>query len=330
MTEPKISVIVPVYKAERYLHKCVDSLLAQTFSDFEVILVDDGSPDRSGELCDEYARRDSRVRVIHKPNGGVSSARQCGMDHAQGEYTIHADPDDWTEPTMLEELYRKAKDEDADMVICDFYMEFPYKKVYIRQCPPSLNTRTVLRALFQQLHGSCWNKLVRRTCYSQYGIRFPEGLNICEDFFVNAELLKHDIKVGYLARAFYHYDKSANPNSITVNMLPNHLRQDEMIMEKTAALFPGREYAAERSTQICNALFHIFQISGYSNAEFKHRYEKYGKDVRAASFVPALRRWVLYAALCGFYRPVHLAYTEGYRCLSAVYHYLLKLKNGKL
>ena len=107
---PKISVIVPVYKAEAYLHRCVDSLLAQTFQDFEVLLVDDGSPDRSGEICDEYARKDSRVRVFHKENGGVSSARQYGMDHAQGEYTIHADPDDWVEPTMLEELYRKEKD----------------------------------------------------------------------------------------------------------------------------------------------------------------------------------------------------------------------------
>ena len=85
-TTPKISVIVPVYKAEAYLHRCVDSLLAQTFTDFEVLLVDDGSPDRSGEICDEYARKDRRVRVFHKENGGVSSARNMGLDNARGEY----------------------------------------------------------------------------------------------------------------------------------------------------------------------------------------------------------------------------------------------------
>lgn len=100
---PKISVIVPVYKAEAYLHRCVDSIIAQTFTDWELLLVDDGSPDRSGDICDEYASKDARIRVFHKENGGVSSARQKGLDEAIGEYTIHADPDDWVEPTMLEE-----------------------------------------------------------------------------------------------------------------------------------------------------------------------------------------------------------------------------------
>ena len=116
---PVISIIVAVYKAESCLRRCVDSLLAQTFQDYEILLVDDGSPDRSGEICDEYARKDNRVRVFHKENGGVASARQCGMNNARGEYVIHADPDDWVEPNMLEELYGKAKEENADVLICD-------------------------------------------------------------------------------------------------------------------------------------------------------------------------------------------------------------------
>ena len=123
---PAISVIVPIYNAEKTLRKCVDSLLAQTFQDYEILLIDDGSPDQCGAICDEYAKLDSRVRVIHQENQGVSAARQCGMDNAQGEYTIHADPDDWVEPEMLEELYKKAKEDDAYMVICDFY-ENTYK-----------------------------------------------------------------------------------------------------------------------------------------------------------------------------------------------------------
>ena len=114
---PVISIIVAVYKAESCLRRCVDSLLAQTFQDYEILLVDDGSPDRSGEICDEYARKDNRVRVFHKENGGVASARQCGMNNARGEYVIHADPDDWVEPNMLEELYGKAKEENADIVV---------------------------------------------------------------------------------------------------------------------------------------------------------------------------------------------------------------------
>lgn len=107
---PKISVIVPVYKAEKYLRKCVDSILNQTFSNFELILVDDGSPDQSGQICDEYAGKDKRINVIHKKNDGVSAARQSGLDASSGDYVIHADPDDWVEPQMLKELYAKAID----------------------------------------------------------------------------------------------------------------------------------------------------------------------------------------------------------------------------
>lgn len=120
---PKISIISPVYNAERYIVKCLDSILVQTFQDWELILVDDGSSDKSGVICDEYAARDSRVIVIHKENGGVGAARQTGLDAVTGEYVIHADPDDWVEPTMLQELYAKAVAEAADVVICDYYVD---------------------------------------------------------------------------------------------------------------------------------------------------------------------------------------------------------------
>ena len=132
MLNISVSIIVPVYKAEAYLHHCLDSILAQTFTDWELLLVDDGSPDRSGVICDEYAAKDDRIIVFHKENGGVSSARQKGQDEAQGEYTIHADPDDWVEPTMLEELYKKAKADDADMVICDYFSNTGKKQKYVQ------------------------------------------------------------------------------------------------------------------------------------------------------------------------------------------------------
>ena len=102
---PKISVIVPVYKAEKYLHRCVDSILAQSYTDFELLLIDDGSPDNSGAICDEYAIKDSRVRVFHKQNGGASSARNKGLDHANGEWVSFVDSDDWIEPQMVESLF---------------------------------------------------------------------------------------------------------------------------------------------------------------------------------------------------------------------------------
>ena len=98
---PLVSVIVPVYKAEKYLHKCVDSLLAQTMTDFEVLLINDGSPDRSGAICDEYAAKDSRIRVFHKENGGVSSARNLGILESQGKYITFVDSDYWLSPCYL-------------------------------------------------------------------------------------------------------------------------------------------------------------------------------------------------------------------------------------
>lgn len=216
MSNPKISIISPVYNVEKYICRCVDSIIAQTFTDWELILVDDGSPDTSGTICDQYASQDSRIRVIHKQNGGVSAARQTGLDASQGEYVIHADPDDWVEPTMLEELYAKAKAEDADMVICDYYTNSGDRQVLNVQSPTDVSDNAqIIRDLLQQLHGSCCNKLVRRVCYSKYDIRFPEGINYCEDQLTIVRLLSYPLKVTYLNKAFYHYFD--NPNSITRN-----------------------------------------------------------------------------------------------------------------
>lgn len=111
---PLISVIVPVYNVERYLNQCIDSILAQTYKDFELILVDDGSKDKSGEICDEYVKKDSRIRVFHKKNGGVSSARNYGIDNAQGTYICFVDSDDWVDETYLEDMLKPG---DYDWII---------------------------------------------------------------------------------------------------------------------------------------------------------------------------------------------------------------------
>ena len=216
MERPKISVIMPIYKAEKYLDKCVTSILQQTFRDFELLLIDDGSPDGCGRMCDEYALRDSRVKVFHKPNGGVSSARQLGTEKAQGEYIIHADPDDWVEKDMLEELYNKAINDNADMVICDFIMDFPKRSVYIKQeIKEGTDSNTILRLLLnQQLHGSCWNKLIRTSLFKKYDICFPINIIRWEDLYVICNLLLNPIKVAYIPKAFYHYDQIVNEESI--------------------------------------------------------------------------------------------------------------------
>ena len=113
-----VSVIVPVYKVEKYLSKCLDSIVNQTYKNLEIILVDDGSPDNSGKICDEYAQKDSRIKVIHKENGGLSSARNAGLDIATGEYIAFADSDDSVHLDFVEKLYRAIKEENADIACC--------------------------------------------------------------------------------------------------------------------------------------------------------------------------------------------------------------------
>ena len=219
MNNPKISIIIALYNAEATLHRCLDSLLAQTFHDFDIIIVDDGSTDGSLEICQEYADKDARFHVYHKENGGVSSARQYGIERLSDEsvYSIHVDPDDWTEPQMLESLYHKALESGASMVICDYYYNLPDKEVYIEQNPKSDKPGQVLGAMFQGLHGSLWNKLIRSDSYKKYNIRFPEGLDYCEDFLVNVALLQNIDKVAYLPQAFYHYDQYSNQRPATRN-----------------------------------------------------------------------------------------------------------------
>ena len=147
MAIPSVSIIVPVYNVELYLSKCIDSILAQSFTDWECILVDDGSKDSSGKICDEYALKDTRIKVIHQTNKGVSVARQVGIDNASGEYSIHIDPDDWVEPNMLEELYNKAKTDDADMVICDYFKHEGGTQTYIEQRPNFLEQIKIIEQM---------------------------------------------------------------------------------------------------------------------------------------------------------------------------------------
>ena len=210
-----VSVIVIAYNAEKYIKRCMDSLLSQTFKDFEIVAVNDGSTDNTLKILEEYAAQDNRVKIISKPNGGVASARQSGIDAAIGEYTIHADSDDFVEPDMLECMYKKAVEENADMVIADYIAIRPHGEEYCSQKPRSLENESLFCQMFRELHGSLCNKLIRRECYQKYNVRFVPEMNCSEDQFVVMSLISHNIRVVYINRAFYHYDKSQNDNSIT-------------------------------------------------------------------------------------------------------------------
>lgn len=310
--QPKISVIVPVYKAEEYLHRCVDSILAQSFTDFELILVNDGSPDNSGAICDEYAQKDNRVKVIHKENGGVASARQCGIDNATGEYTIHADPDDWVEPTMLEELYNKAVAVNADMVICDFYLNTHKHCVYRAQQVSKETSKEVLNdLLFYRLHGSLWNKLIKSACYTDFKVRFAKDLNYCEDYIVCVKLLMHNIKIAYLNKAFYHYDLTVNNNSITRKFSVKTLDQLKMFVANLEVLLPeNKEIIVLNKLRI---KFFVFEAN--MPKEFKSLYPEVNKYIWSLK-TSKINRILLYMAKLGLFRIAYTLYkfkTKRYR-----------------
>lgn len=317
---PNISVIVPVYKAEAYLSRCVDSVIAQTFQDYELLLIDDGSPDRSGEMCDEYARKDARIRVIHKQNGGVSSARQCGLDQAVGEYIIHADPDDWVEPTMLEELYSHAKQNDADMVICDFFSNTQSKQIYVKQQPSALDHHTVQMELFRHLHGSCCNKLIRRTCYERYGVHFPLELSFCEDLYVNTWLLKYPLKIAYFPKAFYHYDQKSNPNSIVRTYSLHEYEYIVNLYNKFYQLTLGEPCHSFCQYQMAALVVIRAFFSGiFNSSAFRKNCGQYRKNM-LRSTRPIWFKAILYMSCLGLYKPAYRLY----RSIQYIYHRVIE------
>lgn len=303
---PLVSVIVPVYKAEKYMRKCIDSILGQTLQDIEVLLVDDGSPDESGRICDEYAGKDTRVRVFHKENGGVSSARQMGLDNAVGKYLIHADPDDWTEKDMLEELYHAAEEAKADMVICDFFWESGKSSSVCRQQPPALDSDSVLTSLFQGLHGSCWNKLVRTELFRKYDVGFKDGLSFCEDLMINARLLRNPLRVAYLNKPFYHYVQHVNQNSISRSYSQTVFEYDKALAKALAEVVKGTkaEHAAEIYMQTM-AVQRAFFSGYFTSGEFKDRFYESRHHVRQACHFGIAVRMALYLSCIGFYRPIY-------------------------
>ncbi len=208
---PKISVIVPVYKVEPYLERCINSILIQTLSDFELILIDDGSPDNCGEICDKYANSDNRIKVIHKANGGLSSARNAGLKIASGEWLTFIDSDDWVHKEYLERLYYACIDNGVDISVCSYFqtegneLEIKNEKFGIElYSPESLWVKNQVNATI-----AC-AKLYKKDLWS--GIKFPVG-KLHEDEYTTYKLLFKCEKIAYTEAEMYNY--YINSNGIT-------------------------------------------------------------------------------------------------------------------
>ena len=215
-----ISVIVPVYKVEKYLRKCVDSILAQTYTNLEIILVDDGSPDNCGKICDEYAAKDSRIKVIHQQNGGLSAARNAGLDIATGDFIGFVDSDDYIAPEMYERLLSSLQMVNAEISVCNFQKVDEFGDIIStteRVENSSLTNREILHKL-QEENGICYvivcNKIFLKDLFE--GVRFPEGKK-CEDNFIIHRIYYSCNLIVTIDSVLYYYVQRAN--SIMNNML---------------------------------------------------------------------------------------------------------------
>lgn len=214
---PLISIIVPVYNVENYLEKCVASIIQQTFSDFELILVDDGSTDSSGMLCEQLKEQDSRIIVIHKENGGLSSARNAGIDIAKGSYLGFVDSDDFISTDMYEELLQAIEEYDADLSICNLincYGKIPDIQ-HIRTETEVLTQKEAFYEMFAAKKTSVWavNKLYKRELF--YSLRYREGI-IAEDAYIIFDILLQCKKIVLTHKGQYFYIHRAN--SITTTL----------------------------------------------------------------------------------------------------------------
>lgn len=246
---PKISIIVPVYKiAERYLRQCIESLMKQSLHEIEIILVNDGSPDHCPEICDEYAKKDFRINVIHQKNEGVSVARNAGINWAHGEYVSFVDGDDWCELEMCEKLYAYAKENSSDIVIASYTREqknsqsFSWEK-NITELSPSQHEWVIQTAIFAQelkastaiIFWSVWSKLYRLDFIRQNQLYFFNGIDVFEDDLFNVSAYIKATSIAYLDSPYYHY-RINHDNTAMVKYHTNFHAQQQQLIQLLSAL----------------------------------------------------------------------------------------------
>lgn len=242
----KISVIIPIYNVEKYIHECIDSVRNQTYTNLEIILVDDGSTDSCATICDEYAKKDSRIRVIHKENGGLSDARNAGLEIATGKYIGYVDSDDYIALDMYEHLYNACEENEAEIAVCRFHT-FTDK---IQLCENVVNrnkvynSKGILLAYIDEsveelITPSAWSKLYRRDCIQ--GLQFPKG-KLCEDIVYTTKAFYNAKKVVYVDRELYFYRNRPGSIMTEKSVINRRIREEiEQYEDRIAFLKEKKE-----------------------------------------------------------------------------------------
>ena len=302
-TSNLISVIVPVYNVEKYLSRCLDSIINQTYKNLEIILIDDGSPDNSGKICDEYAKQDSRIKVIHKENGGVSSARNVGLENATGDYITFVDSDDWIEVDMYECMLAQNQDVNYDIIKCSHIFEYVNKKtnsdfIYKNSIlieKEQEKEEFIELVLEGKVMPSLWSMLIKRNKINELSLEFNESLIIGEDFIFTLELFFFVNSIYIYNKHLYHYfiHEESAMNSATKNLknarnlielyknmenlLVKYNSHDDEFKEKTARYIFYRIYSRISSATVETKRKDII-VEFFENEVFRTIVKKVSKE----------------------------------------------------
>lgn len=304
---PKVSIIVPVYKVEPYLKRCVDSLTNQTLRDIEIILVDDGSPDNCPQMCDEFAKEDCRIKVIHKQNGGLSSARNAGIQVASGDYLGYIDSDDFAEHDMFEKLYNCAVSNSVDFVMADYY-----RVCADERSPKTLDIRAGLYTK-SDIQKQIYPMLIMReeidygpllsVCFCLYKTDFIKKQNLFFDEEIKwSEDCIYSAMLGYLANSFYYlkgeyvYNYIQNTGSISTTYKPDSWNVYCLMNKKLRDFFESKaDYDFSRQLDIHIFYFacSVFSQLRYSDLSFKEKYDIRKSVLSTPVFRKAARNFTL-------------------------------------
>jgi glycosyltransferase involved in cell wall biosynthesis len=284
-----ISIVIPIYNVEKYLKNCVDSVCNQTYRNLEIILVDDGSPDHCPEICEDYARNDSRVRVIHKQNGGLSDARNYGIEVAKGKYITCIDSDDYVSEDFIEYLYKLLKDANADISVCGFIKtkNLNENRIFTSEDTIEMSSNQAIQEMLYAkiFTTSAWGKLYRTDLF--YDVTYPLG-KYSEDMYTTFKLLNKANKVVYGNQVCYYY--LHRPNSIlTSDFSSKHLDVFEAlhIIHDSGVLGSKAELKAYKS-QMVSSMAELMEKQPPKNKnvqEFWKETKKYRLDVLCNSNV---------------------------------------------
>lgn len=266
-----ISVLIPAYNAEKYLEKCIKSITGQSLKNIEIIIVNDGSTDKTLEILEKLKESDNRIKVINQSNKGVSVVRNNALKYAKGEYISWIDSDDWIDES-LEEIYNKAKQENADIVVMDYWREENGEKKYIKDKIRENNIEYINEIILGKSTGYLWNKLIKTSLYRENGINFPENIKCGEDRVILPKLLYFAKKIIKINKAYYHYifnpkslsKKQYSNEEIFHKVLPDYINQ----IKDLENYFSDNKEIKISNLKVINGLWYFVKCDAFSHPSF--------------------------------------------------------------